>query len=89
MMEAIKTHQDMSEQAAQAKIRGDVCPRRLNKARLKDYPHQFSGGMRQRAMIAMSLVLDPTLIVADEPTTGLDVIVQDQILVRIKQIRRN
>jgi oligopeptide/dipeptide ABC transporter ATP-binding protein len=87
MREAIKTHQDMSEQAAQAKIEEMFALVGLNKARLKDYPHQFSGGMRQRAMIAMSLVLDPTLIVADEPTTGLDVIVQDQILVRIKQIQ--
>jgi oligopeptide/dipeptide ABC transporter ATP-binding protein len=58
----------------------------LENSRLKDYPHQFSGGMRQRAMIAMAMVLDPTLIVADEPTTGLDVIVQDQILHRIKAI---
>ena len=58
----------------------------LENSRLKDYPHQFSGGMRQRAMIAMAMVLDPTLIVADEPTTGLDVIVQDQILQRIKAI---
>ena len=48
--------------------------------RLSYYPHQFSGGMRQRAMIAMSLILDPMVVVADEPTTGLDVIVQDQIL---------
>jgi oligopeptide/dipeptide ABC transporter ATP-binding protein len=59
----------------------------LEKKRLKDYPHQFSGGMRQRAMIAMALILDPTLIIADEPTTGLDVVVQDQILQKIKEIR--
>jgi oligopeptide/dipeptide ABC transporter ATP-binding protein len=54
--------------------------------RLDAYPHQFSGGMRQRAMIAMAMILDPVLVVADEPTTGLDVIVQDQILQRIRDI---
>jgi oligopeptide/dipeptide ABC transporter ATP-binding protein len=86
MMEAIKTHEKIPQQVAQAKIEELFSLVGLNKSRLKDYPHQFSGGMRQRAMIAMSLVLDPTLIVADEPTTGLDVIVQDQILVRIKEI---
>jgi peptide/nickel transport system ATP-binding protein len=55
--------------------------------RVDQFPHQFSGGMRQRAMIAMAMVLDPPLIVADEPTTGLDVIVQDQIMQRLKEIQ--
>ena len=59
----------------------------LDPARADDYPHQFSGGMRQRAMIAMSLSLDPALILADEPTTALDVIMQDQILKRIGTIQ--
>lgn len=59
----------------------------ISTARLADHPHQLSGGMRQRAMIAMALALDPDVIVADEPTTGLDVIVQDQILLRIKEIQ--
>jgi len=54
---------------------------------LRSYPHEFSGGMRQRAMIAMSLSLDPGLIVMDEPTTGLDVLVQERILRRIREIR--
>ncbi|MDA3648071.1 ABC transporter ATP-binding protein [Saccharopolyspora indica] len=58
------------------------------KQRVKEYPHQFSGGMRQRAMIAMSLALDPTLLIADEPTTALDVTVQAQIMDLLDELRR-
>jgi len=84
--EAIDTHVDWGAAQKQARIDEMFAMVGLENNRLRDYPHQFSGGMRQRAMIAMAMVLDPSLVVADEPTTGLDVIVQDQILHRIKQI---
>ncbi|WP_225769390.1 ABC transporter ATP-binding protein [Inquilinus sp. Marseille-Q2685] len=60
----------------------------IDPARLRDYPHQFSGGMRQRIVIAICLALNPKLIVMDEPTTALDVVVQREILQQIDGLRR-
>lgn len=59
----------------------------LQESRVSDYPHQFSGGMQQRAIIAMALFLDPSFIIADEPTTALDVIMQDQVFKYLDRIR--
>lgn len=60
----------------------------INSDRLSSYPHELSGGMRQRAVIALSLLLDPSLLIADEPVTALDVLVQDQILDALDDLRR-
>jgi peptide/nickel transport system ATP-binding protein len=90
IVEAIRAHRDVSK--AQARDRaiemldlvGIPEPRR----RADSYPHEFSGGMRQRAMIAMALANDPKLLIADEPTTALDVTVQAQILELIERLQR-
>ena len=88
IVEAIRTHVNKSRDEAMDRARELFTLVGIDHQRLHDYPHQFSGGMRQRAIIAMALALNPSLIIADEPTTALDVIVQDQILRRISALQK-
>ncbi|WP_415380243.1 dipeptide ABC transporter ATP-binding protein [Halosimplex sp. TS25] len=85
--QAIQTHREVSDRNARRRARELFETVGLDPERVDDYPHRFSGGMRQRVVIAMALALDPKLIIADEPTTGLDVIVQDKIIDNILQIQ--
>src|ERR671930_1992970 len=90
LVKAIRSHKDVSKAQAYDRavemlgLVGIPEPRR----RVDSYPHEFSGGMRQRVMIAMALINDPKLLIADEPTTALDVTVQAQILELIDRLRR-
>ncbi len=91
IIEAYKVHNNVSK--AEAKKHAIDMLDRVGIAepqkRADDYPHQFSGGMRQRAMIAMALSCDPSLLIADEPTTALDVTVQAQILELLRQLQKD
>jgi oligopeptide transport system ATP-binding protein len=86
--EALKTHFGMNRKEADARASELIDRVGIPSAelRLKDYPHQFSGGMRQRAMIAMALACRPKLLIADEPTTALDVTIQAQILTILREL---
>jgi len=89
ILEAIITHEPtLGKVEARKRVRELFRLVGLPAERLRDYPHQYSGGMKQRVVIAMALACRPRLIIADEPTTALDVIVQHQILEEIKRLQK-
>ncbi len=88
LVEAIRTHIDMSKAEAFERAKNLLSEVGIDPERINAYPHTFSGGMRQRVVIALALAPEPALIIADEPTTALDVSVQAQILDLLKRLCR-
>ena len=86
--EAILQHEDVSKQTAWARARNQLDLVGINGSRVKAYPHEFSGGMKQRAMVAIATACNPRFLILDEPTTGLDVIVQRQLLELINNLKK-
>lgn len=88
IVQAIRYHEDgVSKADAKDRAKELFDKLGIDPARVDDYPHQFSGGMAQRAMIALALCLNPSMILADEPTTALDVVIQDRILETIREMQ--
>ena len=87
IMEAIRLHSNVSRQEAAAQAREMLETVGIKADRAGEYPHQFSGGMKQRVVIAMALACNPKLLIADEPTTALDVTIQAQVLELMKRLK--
>ncbi len=90
LVEAVRVHEDVSKAEARNRVIEVLTAVGIPRPqeRFRDYPHQYSGGMRQRAMIAMALLHNPDILIADEPTTALDVTVQAQILELIDRVKK-
>jgi oligopeptide transport system ATP-binding protein len=88
--EALKLHQGLNEKEAKTRVADLLSLVGIPEpsSRYDDYPHQFSGGMRQRAMIAMALSCNPQILIADEPTTALDVTIQAQIIELVRRLQQ-
>lgn len=86
--EGIKVHENVSENTTERRAEKLLELVGLDKSRFNNYPHELSGGMRQRAMIAMALACNPDLVIADEPATALDVIMQAQVLKLMKDLQK-
>lgn len=87
LMDAIQAHENIDKKAAEERAKELLGLVNINPDRIKSYPHELSGGMRQRVVIAMALALKPDLIIFDEPTTALDVVVQYNIIKRIMELK--
>ena len=88
IVEGILAHENVTKEEAWERAKELLDLVGISSERVKDYPHEFSGGMRQRVMIAMALACHPRLLIADEPITALDVIVQRQVLTVFKELQR-
>ena len=88
IVEALRIHEKLSEKEACLRTVKLFEKVEIDTDRVKDYPHEFSGGMRQRVMIAMAIACNPKIVIGDEPTTALDVMVQAQVLQLLEQLRR-
>jgi oligopeptide/dipeptide ABC transporter ATP-binding protein len=89
MLDVIHAHLDVSRHEAMNKVGSLLDLVGIPRSRLRSYPHELSGGMRQRVMIAMALATDPEVVIMDEPTTALDVVVQREILAQIAELRHS
>jgi peptide/nickel transport system ATP-binding protein len=88
MADIFTTHERLSKKAARRRAEEMLEIVRIDPGRMKAYPHQLSGGMRQRVVIAMAVALRPALLIMDEPTTALDVVVQQEIMAQIAELQR-
>lgn len=87
LADVFTTHERVSRRAAKARVSELLTLVRIDPSRVRAYPHQLSGGQRQRVVIAMACALKPKLLILDEPTTALDVVVQQEILAQIKELQ--